>query len=272
MKKTVIIVILAIIVLVAPFCAVASVAFALPCQYDKTFLAELSDKHSRLKSVKSEKIVLVGGSNLAFGIDSEKLEKYVGIPVVNYGLYAAIGTKAMLDMSRSYISAGDTVVICPETNKQTYSLYFNAHSMWQAIDCDKTMLYDVGFSNFPKLLAGLPEFAAEKLGFIRKNKKPSPTGIYVKSSFNKYGDIKVQRDCNIMPDGYDKSMPVSLAVDLLDSEFIDFLNSYALYCQSRGAKVYFGFPPINADSIVSTETEKQQFIEELKNCLSTLSV
>lgn len=264
MKKSVITVILAIIVLIAPLGVVTTVALASPCQYDKTFLAELKDKHERLKSIKGEKIVLIGGSNLAFGINSEKLEEYVGTPVVNYGLYATIGTKAMLDMSRSYINGGDTVVICPETNKQTYSLYFNAHSMWQAIDCDKTMLYDVGISDFLKLLAGLPEFSAEKLGFIRKHKKPSPTGIYVKSSFNEYGDIKVDRDFNIMPEDYDTSMPVSISTDLLDRDFMDYLNNYALYCKNRGATVYFGFSPINRNSIVSTDKEKQQFIKELK--------
>ena len=138
--KKVIIFILAVIILVAPIASVTILTLAAPCQYDQTFLGELEEKHKRLTSLKEEKIVLIGGSNLAFGLDSEKLQEYVGMPVVNYGLYATIGTKAMLDMSRSHIKEGDVVVICPETDKQTYSLYYNAHSMWQALDCDLSML------------------------------------------------------------------------------------------------------------------------------------
>ena len=268
MKKTPIVCVLAAILLILPLAAVTVTAFTAPCQYDETFLAELKDKHARLGSVDTEKIVLIGGSNLAFGVDSAQLEEYVGMPVVNYGLYATIGTKAMLDMSRSYINKGDIVVICPETNEQTYSLYYNARSMWQALDCDLSMLKDVGFSNLGKLIAVLPEFAAEKRGFIRTNTKPSPSGIYAKASFNEYGDIAVDRPYNEMPTNYDPSMPVSLTTDLLDEEFVEYLNAYAAACKRRGAEVYFGFSPINADAIVSTDEEKEAFYQALGEQLS----
>ncbi len=268
MKKTIILCLLAVIVLVSPLAAVAGAALATPCQYDETFLAELKDKHERLKTIEDEKIVLIGGSNLAFGIDSARLEQYVGMPVVNYGLYATIGTKAMLDLSRSYIGKGDIVVICPETNTQTYSLYYNAHSMWQALDCDLSMLRDVGTSNFGKIAAALPAFAAEKWRFVRTNTKPSPSGIYAKDSFNAYGDITVERPYNEMPIGYDPSMPVSLTPDLLDEEFVRYLNAYADHCKRRGAAVYFGFSPINADAVVSTDADKAAFCAALTEQLT----
>ncbi len=268
MKKNIFLCILAVIVLVSPLAAVAGTALATPCQYDATFLAELENKHERLKTAEGEKIVLIGGSNLAFGIDSARLEQYVGMPVVNYGLYATIGTKAMLDLSRSHIGKGDIVVICPETNTQTYSLYYNAHSMWQALDCDLSMLPDVGVSNFGKLLAALPEFAAEKWRFIRTNTKPSPSGIYSKASFNEYGDIAVERPYNEMPTKYDPSMPVSLTPDLLDEEFVRYLNAYADDCTRRGATVYFGFSPINADAVMSTDGDKAAFCAALSEQLT----
>ncbi len=262
--KKVIIFILAVIILFAPIASVTVLALTSPCQYDQTFLGELKDKHARLTSLDEEKIVLIGGTNLAFGLDSAKLQEYVGMPVVNYGLYATIGTKAMLDMSRSHIKKGDIVVICPETDKQTYSLYYNAHSMWQALDCDLSMLKDVGFSNLGKLIAAIPEFYNEKRKFIKSGEKPTPTGIYAKSSFNEYGDIAVERPYNIMPENYDVSMPINLTTDLLNSEFVDYLNRYAADCKRRGAEVYFGFSPINADAIVSTDKEKELFYKTLK--------
>lgn len=268
MKKNILISILAILILITPLAVVTANALATPCQYDETFLGELTNKHTRLKSITEEKIVLIGGSSLAFGLDSKKLEEYVGKPVVNYGLYATIGTKAMLDMSQRYINSGDIVIICPETDKQTYSLYYNAHSMWQALDCDLSMLWDVGFSNLGKLIAKMPDFANEKLGFIRKNQKPQPTGIYAKASFNEYGDIKVDRPFNEMPKFYDASMPVALTTDLLDPEFIDYLNKFAAKCERKGASVYFGFSPINADSVVSTAEEQTEFYNALSEKLN----
>ncbi len=263
MKKIIISAILAVIILIAPLVTIAALTLTAPMQYDETFLGELTDKHARLKSIDGPKIVLIGGSSLAFGLDSALLEEYTGMPVVNYGLYATIGTKAMVDMSRPYIGKGDIVVLCPETDEQTYSLYYNARSMWQALDCDLSMLKDVGFSNLGKLIATLPEFAAEKLDFVRRDAKPSPSGIYAHDSFNEYGDISVERLYNEMPTFYDTSMEVALTPDLVDSEFVDFLNDYAAHCRSRGASIYFSFSPINEDAIVSTDEEKEAFYKAL---------
>ena len=57
MKKNILIFILAVILLFTPFVVVATSVFATPCQYDETFLGELKDKHTRLSSIKEEKIV-----------------------------------------------------------------------------------------------------------------------------------------------------------------------------------------------------------------------
>lgn len=255
------------VLLLSPFVTTAAVTFGAPMQYDDTFLGEMKDKHARLTSVKGDKIVLIGGSSLAFGMDSALLEKYTGMPVVNYGLYATLGTKAMLDMSRSHIGRGDIVVICPETDEQTYSLYYNAHSVWQALDSDFSMFRDVGKSNFGKLMSALPEFAKEKLNFIRLDAKPAPSGIYAEDSFNEYGDISVERKYNEMPTNYDPSMEISLTTALLDADFIDYLNDFADDCERKGAKVYFSFPPINADAVISDEAETEEFYRTLGESL-----
>jgi hypothetical protein len=66
-----------------------------------------------------------------------------------------------------------------------------------------------------------------------------------------------------MPKGYDTLMPISLTTDLLDGEFIDYLNNYAKKCERKGATVYFSFSPINADSVVSTAEEQTEFYNAL---------
>lgn len=266
-KRYLLTAILSAALLLSPFAAMAAVTFGAPMQYDDTFLGELKDKHHRLSTVKEEKIVLIGGSSLAFGMDSALLEQYTGMPVVNYGLYATLGTKAMLDMSRSHIGRGDIVVICPETDEQTYSLYYNAHSVWQALDSDITMFRDVGKSNFGKLMAALPAFAEEKLNFIRMDTKPAPSGIYAEASFNAYGDISVERKYNEMPTNYDPSMVINLTADLLDEDFLEYLNEYAEDCRQKGAKVYFSFPPMNADAVVSDTEQTEIFYRTLGESL-----
>ncbi|MBY0568579.1 MAG: hypothetical protein K2P70_14780 [Hyphomonadaceae bacterium] len=71
-------------------------------------------KHERLASIEGPKIVLVGGSNLAFGIDTRLIESATQCPVVNMGMNGFFGVRFMLEEVRPELTAGDTVVIALE--------------------------------------------------------------------------------------------------------------------------------------------------------------
>ena len=116
-----------------PAIALIAAGALIPAQYELTFLGALAPKYERLNAIEEPKVILVGGSSTAFGLDSALLEESVGMPVVNFGLYATLGTKLMLDLSRDGIGEGDIVVLAPEIDAQTLSLYFNAESTWQAV-------------------------------------------------------------------------------------------------------------------------------------------
>ena len=62
-------------------------------QYLGNYQASLIDKVQRLESIHEPKIVLIGDSNLAFGIDSEKIEEAFDMPVVNMGLHGGLGNE-----------------------------------------------------------------------------------------------------------------------------------------------------------------------------------
>ena len=52
-------------------------------QYTGNYQASMVDKAARLRSVEGPKIVLIGNSNMAFGMDSQMLDEAFSIPVVN---------------------------------------------------------------------------------------------------------------------------------------------------------------------------------------------
>lgn len=85
---------------------------ALP--FENGYLAATIDKHERLRKTRSPRIILVGGSNLAFGIKSKTLEDELGRPVVNMGLHADLGIPFMLREVKDEIRAGDFVVLSME--------------------------------------------------------------------------------------------------------------------------------------------------------------
>jgi len=71
-------------------------------------------KHRRLQSIKSPKIVLIGGSNVATGIDSAAIQQALGRPVANMGFGVTLGLKYQLEELKDDIGAGDLLVVMPE--------------------------------------------------------------------------------------------------------------------------------------------------------------
>ncbi len=256
MKKTIWTILLSVVILLLPVGLVAGMAFGIPAQYGNTFLGEMCVKFDRLRTVESPKVVIVGGSSVAFGLDSGALEEMVGMPVVNFGLYATLGTKYMLDMSKAGIGEGDIVILAPETDGQTMSLYFNAEAVWQAMDSDLTMLRYIEGGDWGKLAGGLWNFAKAKFSYQQNDNAPAPDGVYALSSFNEYGDIVYPRDFNVMVGDFDPSQVLTLNETLLDEEFVEYVNAYAAWCEKQGARVYYSFSPMNAKAMAEGTTEE----------------
>ena len=85
--------------------------FVIGSQYKYSYVASFYDKIERLESINEPKIILVGNSNLAFGMNSEKLEKSMGMPVVNLGLHNNLGSAFHEQMAKFNINKGDIVEI-----------------------------------------------------------------------------------------------------------------------------------------------------------------
>lgn len=78
------------------------------------YYSALIDKHVRLAAMRSPKLVIVGGSSAAFGVDSRAIEAVVGMPVFNMGLGADLGLPFMLREIEKHLAAGDRVLLMPE--------------------------------------------------------------------------------------------------------------------------------------------------------------
>ncbi len=258
MKKKIIIITTALLSLIAaliPLLLPVTVILALPPLYSDSFVGVLDDKVERLDSAEGEKVVIIGGSSVAFGIDSELMEAELGKTVVNFGLYAAIGNLAMMELSRSSIGRGDTVILAPEMDPQSLSMYFNTDMTLKAIDEDLGLIFRFSNDSKMKLLGGLWSHALQKLE-ASKGEKTAPKGIYSADSFNEYGDIKAGiRPENVMPLYYDPNTPITLSPEIVEAAFIDYVNEYTAYCRLRGAKVCFSYSPMNEAALVDTTAD-----------------
>ena len=225
--------------------------FGLPVQFGDTFMGELKSKYERLKETSGKRIVLVGGSGVAFDYDSALMDDFFpSYEIVNFGMYAGLGTKAVMDLSENYIHEGDIVILSPEQSEQTFSDYFNGEYMWQAADGAFGMLRDLKSENFEAMLGNFPRFALEKLNYVMKGQKPQTDSIYQKKSFNTYGDIELDT-CreNILPNGYDVNQKVRFTEDVVQLEFMDYMNDWAKRLEKKGAVVWYRYCPVNKLSV-----------------------
>ncbi|MBR5448439.1 MAG: hypothetical protein IKV43_00485 [Clostridia bacterium] len=275
MKKVKIILLslLSVVAILLPFFSVFAVVLATPPQYSDTFVGVLDEKYERLHSIEEEKIVVVGGSSVAFGLDSAALESYTGMPVVNFGLYAALGTKLMLDLSDSGINKGDIVILAPELDPQTLSMYFNSRTTLEAIDDNYKMMLDIGVDNWFNLFGGMWSFAGDKLKRASSDTPVILDKVYRAENINEYGDFSMPRPVNTMAMWYDPNTPVELTTDVLGAdfdEFCDYLNMYIAKLKLKGAKVYFSYCPINEMALTenTTDATKAEFVKRLEESIN----
>ena len=266
MKKSWIRFLAFLLIFALPIVAIGTVVFALPAQFEETFLGEFDRKVERLYAAEGEKIIFVGGSSLAFGLDAKLLSETLQRPVINFGLYATLGTKVMLDYSKKAIEAGDIVVLAPEMNAQTWSLYFNAEAMWQAVDGHFGLLRYLDSEDVPAMLGGVWKFAASKLKYMSADM--NDLGIYSASSFDDYGFIRYNRDkdYNTMTGGVDAGMPIDFDTAMISEDFIEYVNDYIAYAQKKGATVYLSACPMNEAALAADLT-----MEDLENYVAFLN-
>jgi len=62
-------------------------------------------------AVTGPKVVFVSGSNVLFGIDSEKLSAFWSMPVVNHAVHAGLGLLYILERSKRVLKPGDIAIL-----------------------------------------------------------------------------------------------------------------------------------------------------------------
>ncbi len=274
MKKKIVLSVITVVIaaMIIPLSLVITAA-ALPKVFTDSYYAELGEMYDKLKSTEGKKIVIIGNSNVAFGVYSDYLrlmlkESGEDYSVCNFGLYGAIGTKTMLDLSKKYIGKDDIVIFTPEPYFQTCSLYFSATDTWRSLESRFAMVMDIDRKNLPSLVGGFTGYVAEKYK-LKDDSSQMATGVYAKSSFDANCDMTVaERYYNLFPDGYDINNKVRLSDDLLSENFVNYVNDYYFEINKKGAKMYYSFCPVNRLSLESSAAEVDSFYDALNRQFS----
>lgn len=151
--------------------------------------ASLIDKRQRLVNTTSPKIIIIGGSNANYGLNSKILEDSLNRPVVNISLNSEVGLEFMFNLAKGFIKKDDWVVVLPEY------LFFDP-----IYDESKNLTVYQVVTSFPKSLKYLTRKQIansifylnklnssniESIGYLLRNQKPKN-----RYKYNTYGDFE----------------------------------------------------------------------------------
>lgn len=217
--------------------------YVIGSQYEYNYQASIIDKVNRLESINEPKIILVGNSNLAFGIDSEMIEKEIGMPVVNLGLHGGLGNAFHEEMAKLGVNKGDIVIVCHSELNDDNKISDPALA-WITVDNHKEIWKIVRPKDYPTMLLAYPNYVRNSFFlWIRKQGNKDGGGTYSRSAFNIYGDNVIHSKIGQM-DTNELFSQVNIRAPYIGDTWVKRMNDYNKYISSRGATLLIAAYPI----------------------------
>jgi len=197
-------------------------------------------KTDLLATVPSPRIIIFGGSNIAFGIDSERMEHELRIPVINDGLHVALGVAPLIEIER-YLRPGDIIIISLEYYNFTDETAFYGQPQYLAdwIEISPNRIWDIRdpIRQMPSIYMIMLQ---RKINRQIQNYLYGPSlditrGFYTGGKFNEHGDYVGQLD-EISAHFYIENSGYPLSNI---EEAYRFLESFNQFARSNGVKVFY---------------------------------
>ncbi|MBQ8165374.1 MAG: hypothetical protein IJZ94_06125 [Clostridia bacterium] len=226
-------------------------------QFETSYVGAFEDKINRLNSIQEPKIILVGNSNLAFGMDSAMLEEATGMPVVNLGGHGGLGNAFQTNMAKFNIGQGDIVIVC-HTNYDAYGISDPALA-WITIENRPEYLSLIPKEEYFDMLKALPSYVGKTLfAYFTGTGNEPIEGFYSRDAFNEYGDIYYSRTQTTY--AFNESNGKVPGISEKDVGLVNDLNAF---CKERGAVCLVAGYPIAYGTFTDSAEEFEKFQNEL---------
>lgn len=244
----------------------------LPHFYGESYYAQLSPMVQRLTEASGQKLILVGGSSVAFGTDTDLLDETLAHYGYDYtvcpmGLYAAVGSSAMLELTQRALQPGDIVILAVEPTKETMSTYFGATAFWKCAENDPGLLLTLSSEKRAALAGSYIPYLQERWHIFESGVYPKAEGVYTRSAFSQSCNMVYPREGNTMVLGFDPSSPIDLSTLSFDEDFVRQVNDFCAEAQQKGASVYWSFSPMNRSAVTdASQLVLEDFFARCNQC------
>ncbi|MES5896814.1 hypothetical protein [Bacillus cereus group sp. RP43] len=203
-------------------------------------------KKEYINQIHGPKRIIVGGSDVLYSFNTDKMNRELAVPTVNLGTNVGLGMGYLLDFAREYLKSGDEVIICP-----AYSLYYKrpydifAYEYYRMYDRKKLKIFTLKEQIY-FLLANMKL----NLAYVQKQFNLSDSGAYI--------DVKG----TVLDEK--KNRPLKFPRKFEETESIQNLLDFNEYCLKNQINVKLTFP----STLYFSEYMNSRYLQELVQYLS----
>ena len=231
----------------------------------QSYIAATIDKHELLSKQSGPKLIFVGGSSVAFGIDSEYIAEKIGYSPVNMGLHWGFGLEFFLREIEYQLRPEDIVVLSLEYDHFVSQKPAVVERLFLALESRPRNVQIVPAYYLPSLF----DKALIQLGSMLRKTKRSLEGsleiheIYRRSSFNAVGDM-VKHHSHKSEDLSQTQRDLSNVTSQKAQRAVHMLNDFTERAERLGATVVYSYPPFLRHVFESNEKEINLIQQELQ--------
>lgn len=227
-------------------------------QYLNNYQASLIDKNERLCSIEGPKIVLVGNSNLVFGIDSQMIEEAFGLPVVNMGMHGGLGNPFNEQAALQNVCEGD-IVILSYSNFDDGDVIKNQQLAWITIENHFELWSYIRPKDWKDMIRAYPSYLKDCLDLWSQGIGNKDSGDeYSRLQFNEYGDNIYDRP-GLVPDT-DFS---EVHIPAIGDETIERINELNAELEQQGATLLVTAYPTPVCEYTPPREEYETFSDQI---------
>lgn len=242
------------------------------------YLAAWLDKRERLQTLPPPRLILAGGSGMAFAVDSRALEEALQMPVINMGLHVALGIDFQLNTLKPLLRAGDIVVLSLEYG--SLDGFFRTFEVFQIATLEPRVL---GLLNGAQQKQAADELHIYIGGLLRNvmpaalERKPPENRVWSRKAFTGRGDVRARlRKVSLVAETADgaasrgefaqQNRPMAMPSEKVLTRHMEALREFAAVAARQGATVCFTYPAHPAPRLANSARALARFEEAIRSC------
>lgn len=240
--------------------------------FGKSYVAVFETKYNQLISKDREpSVILVGGSNLAFGINQYLLSLKTNRPIINTGVHAGFNPIFMTEIIRDNVIEGDTVILAFETTAYTDLNAFTkigAALVMQAIDTHISIYKYIPVQMYPQIIDELIPFVELKVKVQKEQKECTLNSAYSRCAFDENGQMIFSRNNNtITKEMINDKYTLSKERLVIKEENMNYLSKFVNDLKNKGVDVVIVAPAISKQAFGFTNEEYIEFYDKISERL-----